>query len=348
MSSIPLDEQPAEPVSVLVPVRNEEVHIEACLESLMQQDIASELHEIIVIDNHSTDRTAELIENYTSHKIRLLTLQDHLPAGQAYKKEAIDHGIQICKYPWILTTDGDTLADPKWIREMAVARQRCEADMMISLVYSRDRRSLLTSYQTLDLAGLAVATGAGLSSGLLISGNGANLLFSKEGYQRVGGLTGHAHIRSGDDLFLIQKFYQDPGLRVAMVKSKSTSVITNPRPSWKAFFSQRLRWASKSQHLPHVGTKSISYLVFLNSLLLLLHLPLTAIWGQVMITVFAIHILLKSVSDFYLLQGGLDFFKLRLDPIQWLVSILINPVYVVMTGISVILGIRPLWKGRRV
>ena len=52
------DTNPCLPLSVIIPARNEEACLAACLQSLLSQtDVA---FEIIVVDDHSTDRTREL------------------------------------------------------------------------------------------------------------------------------------------------------------------------------------------------------------------------------------------------------------------------------------------------
>src|SRR6266567_7027044 len=49
-------------ISVLVPARNEENNIGACLQSLSLQSYPKDFYEVIVIDDHSTDRTAAIVK----------------------------------------------------------------------------------------------------------------------------------------------------------------------------------------------------------------------------------------------------------------------------------------------
>jgi glycosyltransferase involved in cell wall biosynthesis len=61
-------------VSVVIPMRNEERHIAACLDSLLHQTYPSDLCEIIVVDGRSTDRSLEIVERLQqrSNNIRIL------------------------------------------------------------------------------------------------------------------------------------------------------------------------------------------------------------------------------------------------------------------------------------
>src|ERR1700746_2164882 len=63
------DREPSPPstqplVSVVVPVRNGERTIEACVTSILGNDYAEGLREIVVVDNASTDRTADIVRRY--------------------------------------------------------------------------------------------------------------------------------------------------------------------------------------------------------------------------------------------------------------------------------------------
>ncbi len=53
-------------VSVLVPMRNEERYIEACLRSLAEQDYPRDRFEVLVIDGDSTDRSRELAQRFAA------------------------------------------------------------------------------------------------------------------------------------------------------------------------------------------------------------------------------------------------------------------------------------------
>jgi len=77
---VPTDASPSTSlpfVSIVVPIRNEEAHIEACLDGLVQQDYPAHLMEIIVVDGRSEDGTPEAVARsaarHPSARIRVLT-----------------------------------------------------------------------------------------------------------------------------------------------------------------------------------------------------------------------------------------------------------------------------------
>lgn len=51
-------------VSVVIPVRNEEKYINACIESVLSQDYCSENLEVIIVDGDSSDSTSEIVKSY--------------------------------------------------------------------------------------------------------------------------------------------------------------------------------------------------------------------------------------------------------------------------------------------
>ena len=94
-------------VSVLVPARNEEANLAACLESLVGQNGIA--FEIVVIDDHSTDRTAEIARSFPN--VTLVTA-DPLPRGWCGKQHALYCGMRRARGEWLLFTDADTVHRP--------------------------------------------------------------------------------------------------------------------------------------------------------------------------------------------------------------------------------------------
>jgi glycosyltransferase involved in cell wall biosynthesis len=94
--------QPA--VSVIVPARNEEACLGACLESLVAQ--AGIAHEITVVDDGSTDRTRAIAESFAG--VRVIEAG---PRGEGWggKANAVWTGAQQAKGKWLLFTDADTV-----------------------------------------------------------------------------------------------------------------------------------------------------------------------------------------------------------------------------------------------
>ncbi len=115
-ASHPLADQPPL-VSIIVPMRNEEQHVDTIISSLLKQDYPNV--ELLVMDDGSTDQTAALVQAWQAKddRIHLHTIAA-LPAGWAGKSHALHEGALRAKGEWLLFTDADTVHAPQTLRLM--------------------------------------------------------------------------------------------------------------------------------------------------------------------------------------------------------------------------------------
>ncbi|MCK4854094.1 MAG: glycosyltransferase, partial [Bacteroidales bacterium] len=99
--------------SIVVPVRNEATQIGSLLEDLLKQRYPENQYEIIIVNDHSTDHTAGVVNSYTSRyaNIRLIELE----TGEYGKKSAIKKGVSNARHKVIISTDGDCRAPSEWL-----------------------------------------------------------------------------------------------------------------------------------------------------------------------------------------------------------------------------------------
>jgi glycosyltransferase involved in cell wall biosynthesis len=92
-------------ITAIVPARNEETVLAACIESLAKQP---EVVEIIVVNDQSTDKTAEIVRGLMSRipSLRLLETRD-VPPGWVGKNNAVFLGAKEASSTWLLFTDAD-------------------------------------------------------------------------------------------------------------------------------------------------------------------------------------------------------------------------------------------------
>jgi len=103
-------------VSIIVPARNEEACLGACLQSLVQQkdDAQTGVNlEIIVVDDHSTDRTRQIASAFSNTQAQARVIEaGPLPAGWTGKNNAVTAGSRVARGEWLLFTDADTIHLP--------------------------------------------------------------------------------------------------------------------------------------------------------------------------------------------------------------------------------------------
>jgi cellulose synthase/poly-beta-1,6-N-acetylglucosamine synthase-like glycosyltransferase len=96
-------------VSVIVPVRNGERTLDPCLSSVVAQDYPPDRHEILVVDNASTDRTSEIIDAYPVRHLR----EQHRGVSNARNR-----GIEEARGEIVAFIDGDCVAVSDWLRKL--------------------------------------------------------------------------------------------------------------------------------------------------------------------------------------------------------------------------------------
>ena len=116
-------------ISVLVPARDEEANIGACLKSLQQQDYPN--FEVLVLDDNSVDRTAEIVGEMAAadNRIRLFS-GESLPEDWAGKPFACQQLAQQARGSWLLFVDADTTHAPHMLRSTLDLAIRLKTSML--------------------------------------------------------------------------------------------------------------------------------------------------------------------------------------------------------------------------
>jgi glycosyltransferase involved in cell wall biosynthesis len=104
---------PAQRVSVIVAVRNEESAVREALGSLLAQEYPE--IEVIVVNDRSTDATGQVLAELSDPRLRVVTVQG-LPAGWLCKPHALWLGAQHATGEWLLLTDADIVFAPDCVR----------------------------------------------------------------------------------------------------------------------------------------------------------------------------------------------------------------------------------------
>jgi len=335
-------QNPGTKISVVIAARNEEENIGKLLASLEIQTYPNYLFEVIVVDDHSTDNTATIIQSFTFAK--LIRLQfDNI---NSYKKKAIETGIAAASGDLIVTTDADCIAKENWLKTIAAFKEETNAVFIAAPVTMLYKSNLLQTFQSLDFLVLQGITAASVKKRIHNMCNGANLAYERKAFFEVNGFTGIDHIASGDDMLLMQKISQRHPGKISYLLSKDAIVTTNAAKTWKEFFSQRIRWASKATDYNDIKIFSALFLVyFFNCSLLALFI--TGFWMNYLLLGFAGVLVVKTIIELIFLYPIAKFYNklnlLNLFPFY-------QPLHIIYTVIAGWLGVFGSfeWKGRKV
>ena len=99
-------------ITILIPAYNEENSIAACLDSVLASDYPREKMEILVLDDGSTDKTAEIAKRYSTHGVIVCSKEN---TGKA---DSLNFGIKKSTGEIIATLDADSFISPYSIRRM--------------------------------------------------------------------------------------------------------------------------------------------------------------------------------------------------------------------------------------
>ncbi|TXH23092.1 MAG: glycosyltransferase [Chitinophagaceae bacterium] len=339
--------KPQTQFTILIPARNEEQNIEALLHSITQNQYPKEWFEVIVIDDHSTDNTFDVVNQFiasSEHQIRIKKLEaDHI---NSYKKKAIEMGISLAKNDWIICTDADCIVPQKWLQSFDLLIQNNKVQFIAAPVAFTSENSLLSIFQNLDFITLQGITAASVFSKTHNMCNGANVAYSKNAFHQVGGFAGIDHIASGDDLLLMHKIDQAFPNQTLYLKSTEAIVKTIPPQNWKSFINQRIRWASKSTQYDDKRIFWVLIVVyFLN--LGILSTAILSIFNSQFLNSLLILILLKTVVEFPFVFSVAHFFKKSKLMIWFLFFQPLHITYTVVAGFLGVFGSYQ-WKGRTV
>ena len=347
--ALPAEYKPFTRISVIIPARNEEDNIGACIESVLAQRYPTDLFEIIVVDDHSEDRTAAIIKEYADRNVRYVSLAEHIPPGSnivAYKKAAIAAGIDQSNGTLIVTTDADCMAPNAWLQHIAAIYEQDTPVMIVAPVIYTCNHSLVQIFQLIDLMSMQGITAASHSLKLGNMSNGANLAFRKTSYERVGGYEGISHMASGDDLLLMMKMDKMSPHNISYLRSRNAIVSTKPQPDWKSFIQQRIRWASKSGKYDDKKLTSILLLVYLFNLSFLV-MGIAAFFNVHFLYLAITLLIVKTLAEILFITPVARYFG---DMWTLRYFAILQPLHILYIIIAGFLGFKGgyVWKGRSV
>jgi cellulose synthase/poly-beta-1,6-N-acetylglucosamine synthase-like glycosyltransferase len=338
-------------ISVIIAARNEEKNIPELLQSLQDQQYPKQLYEVIIIDDHSTDNSWSLLQEmrFDQLQVKALALQHHIEERNAigsYKKKAIETGINAASGQLIVTTDADCRFHAHWLQTIASFYEANGAKFIAAPVTYYNQKTLLSVFQTLDFLTLQGITAASVYKRFHSMCNGANLAYEKSAFYEVNGFNNIDNIASGDDMLLMHKIFKQYPDKVFYLKNRSAIVTTEPAASWKQFFHQRIRWASKADKYDDKRIFWVLLLVYLLNVCFLAG-AITCFWNSTRLLLILLLLLAKVLIEFPFVNSVAIFFGqqrlMKYFPF-------LQPLHILYTIVAGWLGKfgHYEWKGRRV
>jgi len=319
-------------ISIVVSMHNEENNVEACIDSLVNQDYPKDKMEIILINDRSSDQTNNLfLDIDKKHSfIKIINIDDIKP-NFAPKKFAIDTAVRQAKGDIILLTDADGRPQKSWAKIM-VSYFSKDVGMVIGYApYSFKDNSFFNQLFKLEYFSHAVVAASTCGNNYPLTCVGTNMAYRKDTFLQLDGFGIFSGYHSGDDDLFLQRVRDESNWQIRYATDSDAHVYNFGPSNWKKFYQQRLRYASKGFFYPGKVTLILMLFYLLNLFFLLL--PLLAILNSGFLIAFIIGLILKIVSEVFLFYQAQRIFnsdvKINLIPI---VSILHIP-YVLYFGL---------------
>lgn len=319
-------------VSVLIAARNEEKNIEKLLESLKKQSFPKELFEVIIVNDHSTDNTDEIINDFINKNKELDVKL--LKAEKKGKKHAISQALHTAINELVIVTDADCVLNDLWIESIVGFYQEEKCKMILAPVLLSPAENLFEKMQVLEHLSLIGSTAGSASIGFPVMCNGANMAYERKAALEVEKFRKDFDIPSGDDMFLLEQFVKCYGHNnVKFLLSKSAVVKTKTCKTIKDFFRQRRRWVSKTKS--YTSWKVIvTALIVLFFNLSIISLLVSAFFVPALWSIYILLTLLKFFIDFPLLKNITNFMN-QGSLLKWVLPLeIIYPFYAVFTALS--------------
>ncbi len=324
-------------VTILVPFRNEETNLPMLLNTFTNLNLNNLEVQYLFIDDHSSDRSNNIVATFLEYnKGKLLSLIE----GKG-KKAAIALSWQNISTELIVQTDADCEVYENWLQHLLISFQDEEVKLVSGPVQFYKEDSFFKNLVALDFAGLIAIGAAHIGWQKAMICNGANLAYRTEVIQQADLKTSKA---SGEDVFLMESVVRNFGQKsIAFCKRTEAMVNTLGPQSFKEFWNQRLRWASKNGDYANKLNVSILGFVWFYNLLIL---GFVVSLNPVAITLAAFLVLIKLMAEIRFYESFENFFAQKES---WKNLLLGQPFHILYMALLPIFSLilKYQWKERK-
>jgi cellulose synthase/poly-beta-1,6-N-acetylglucosamine synthase-like glycosyltransferase/peptidoglycan/xylan/chitin deacetylase (PgdA/CDA1 family) len=342
-------------VTVIVPAYNEQVGIERAIRSLAASDYPS--FDVVVVDDGSTDRTAEIVEGLALPRV-VLVRQDN--TGKA---AALSTGVRLSESEIIVMVDGDTVFEPDTIRCLVEPLSDPNVAAVSGNTKVGNRGGLLGRWQHIEyVSGFNLDRRMYEVLQCTPTVPGAIGAFRRDVLDEVGGVSGDTLAEDTDLTLAIGR----TGRRV--VYAERARAWTEAPSTLGGIWRQRYRWSfgtmqavwkhrsavfSRDPRQRGIGHRALPYIILFQILLPIVApmIDLFALYGVIFTNPIPV---IGAWLAFNAAQAGLAAFAFRLDheslrplwalPVQQFVYRQLMYLVIIESTISAVVGIRAHWQ----
>jgi len=234
------------PVSVIICARDEAHHIAHNLPGILVQKYKT-THEVIVVNDNSTDETKYLLDEFR----KMFKNLNPIPLKQEAKmipgkKFPLSMGIKSAKYEVVLLTDADCVpASESWIQKMQAGYYDGK-QIVLGYGAFHKKPGMLNKLIRFETFHSALQYLSFALAGVPYMGVGRNLSYKKELFFNNKGFSAINHIPGGDDDLFINMVANK--LNTAIVIDKDAHTLSEAAPTWSIWQKQKFRHYTTSKY----------------------------------------------------------------------------------------------------
>lgn len=313
------------PISIVVAAKNEERNIPELLRAVECQNYPKDMFEIIIVDDHSSDNTRRISENYCSvqSNLRVLTSENKSLPG---KKGALDVGIKHARHQYILITDADCIPQREWLSAFAKEFNN-GFQVLFGIAPFYQRRNFITGISCFENLRSSILTFSAAGLKLPYSAAARSFGFTKSAFESVNGYNGTLQTMSGDDDLFIREAAKKK-LKIGTVTAEDSKVYSEAKKTLKSYIAQKARHTSTAnyylfQHQVLLGSWHLVNLVLLFSVCFSFLSPL-----------FAAPFIMKLAADFFMVKRIERRFGYKFNSVELLLLQIVYELLIVVSYFS--------------
>lgn len=266
-------------ISIIIAAKNEAENIDPLLESLKNLNYASEIFEVIFVDDNSIDGTYDKLKLKTDSLDNFSVLKSST-SGVIGKRESLSFGIKNSKYPHILITDADCRPEINWLQSYSNKFNQ-GYEMLFGIAPFYENKNLVNKISCYENLRSSLLSFSMASFGLAYTAAARNFGFTKKAFELLGGYSNTKDTLSGDDDLLLREAVKRK-MKVGIVTETGSFVFSETKKTFKEYFQQKARHTQTSFHyiIKHqimLGFWHLLNLSFLFSPLLMFVNPLLGV-----------------------------------------------------------------------
>jgi len=332
-----LDDSNLPSISIIVAARNEENNILRCIESLNKLEFPDNKIEIILVDDNSTDKTGQIIDEFIANKPKFTKIVSSIQKGKLKGKTlAIANAIEFTSNEIIITTDADCQASPTWAKRIA-SYYIDDSVAMVNGMTNQFEINNFTAMQSVDFIYLLATASGAINVGKPMSCIGNNMSYRKSIYKEVGGYEG-LEFSVTEDFNLLMAIDSLKKYKILYPIDKETLITSKACSTVKELYNQKKRWAVGGLESRLYGLVVISFGFLANFMVLISPFFFT----KAIIPLISF----KLLIDYFFIGPVHQKLGLTLKLKHFLLFEIYFLLYVVITPIILIFSRKVTWKGR--